>query len=238
MAQPFSIEVSTVKRTNSKGVKLCTVIGCEKTAQSNTRINNTSGFCRKHYTKLLIETGQLGSWDCPCGEKVSSELDRCGGCHRWSKDNKGSVNVGGAGEHKKKKEAVDRSNEEDVGIVKEVYIYPTRKFLEYERGVDNSKEKTTAPRTIRLRAHDTSSVRKTNSKGRTLCKVITCTKHDRSGCHGFCLNHFNRLEAPPIADKKESQNIADDEIWTCVCGEIANGGQKRCGRCLKVIGYV
>lgn len=72
-------EVCTVvkKREKDKAL-LCKAVGCEKLLQSS-----HGGFCRGHYKRFLISTGQCDSWDCKCGEKISSASIRCGKCHRW-----------------------------------------------------------------------------------------------------------------------------------------------------------
>ncbi|KAL7495665.1 hypothetical protein ACHAWT_005438 [Skeletonema menzelii] len=69
---------TTVKKRDKDKALLCKAAGCEKLLQSS-----HGGFCRGHYKRYLISTGQCDSWDCKCGEKISSASIRCGKCHRW-----------------------------------------------------------------------------------------------------------------------------------------------------------
>lgn len=73
----FEVCNSIKKREKDKAL-LCKAVGCDKLLQSS-----HGGFCRGHYKRFLISTGQCESWDCKCGEKISSASIRCGKCHRW-----------------------------------------------------------------------------------------------------------------------------------------------------------
>ena len=44
-----------------------------------------------------------------------------------------------------------------------------------------------------------SSVRRTNDKGRSLCKIVGCTKLDQAKNDGFCRTHFNMFAVPVSA---------------------------------------
>ena len=67
-----------VKKRDKDNALLCKAVGCEKLLQSS-----HGGFCRGHYKRYLISTGQCESWECKCGEKISASSIRCGQCHRW-----------------------------------------------------------------------------------------------------------------------------------------------------------
>ena len=43
-----------------------------------------------------------------------------------------------------------------------------------------------------------STVRRTNEKGRSLCKVDGCTKLDQSKNDGFCRTHYNMFAVVPV----------------------------------------
>mmetsp|Transcript_18983 Transcript_18983/g.29286 ORF Transcript_18983/g.29286 Transcript_18983/m.29286 type:complete len:463 (-) Transcript_18983:148-1536(-) len=73
----FEVCTKVKKREKDKAL-LCKAVGCDKLLQSS-----HGGFCRGHYKRFLISTGQCDSWDCKCGEKISSASIRCGKCHRW-----------------------------------------------------------------------------------------------------------------------------------------------------------
>ena len=66
-----------------------------------------------------------------------------------------------------------------------------------------------------------------NDRGRTLCKIVGCGKMDQSNNDGFCRMHFHMFA---VREKSE-----DD--WTCGCGILMAGTQKRCGTCNKVRDY-
>jgi hypothetical protein len=68
----------SIKKRDKDNALLCKAVGCEKLLQSS-----HGGFCRGHYKRYLISTGQCDSWDCKCGERISSASIRCGKCHRW-----------------------------------------------------------------------------------------------------------------------------------------------------------
>ncbi|KAL9189816.1 hypothetical protein ACHAXT_009491 [Thalassiosira profunda] len=74
-------------------------------------------------------------------------------------------------------------------------------------------------------AHLISEVPLTNSKGRPLCKVIGCGKMDQSGNDGFCRMHFNQFSVPSDGEDEAG------EPWTCPCGNVLGGRNKRCGVC-------
>ena len=65
-----------------------------------------------------------------------------------------------------------------------------------------------------------------NDRGRTLCKIFGCGKLDQTNNDGFCRMHFHMFE---VREKS-------DDDWTCGCGLLIAGTQKRCGTCNKVSG--
>jgi len=67
-----------VIRRKENGALMCKAVGCPKIAQTK-----DDGFCRNHYNRFMISTGQCESWDCKCGEKIATTSLRCGKCHRW-----------------------------------------------------------------------------------------------------------------------------------------------------------
>ena len=60
--------------------------------------------------------------------------------------------------------------------------------------------------------------------GRSICKMIGCGKLDQSNNDGFCRMHFHMFE---VREKS-------DDDWTCGCGLLMAGSQKRCGVCCRV----
>lgn len=77
VSQP-DFKISTVMRRKENGSLLCKAVGCPKIAQTK-----EDGFCRNHYNRFIISTGQCESWNCKCGEKIAITSLRCGICHRW-----------------------------------------------------------------------------------------------------------------------------------------------------------
>ena len=216
--------ISEVRKKNASGATLCMAVGCEKNAQARTQINDIGGFCRVHYNAWLIGSGQISSWDCLCGNKVSDESDRCGNCHRWK-----------GGKHMckpKKPKAEPRDNGSETLL-------------------------THVPESSGFKI---SNVRELNDKGRTVCKVVGCMKLDQAKNDGFCRTHFNMFQVPssavvaggaaallPSAGPNSGGDGSGDgavaigvqlfnlgEDWTCGCGKVVPGKQKRCGGCNKV----
>ena len=56
----------------------CRAVGCPKANQAQ-----KNGFCSPHHNRYLIGTGQCGSWECLCGEKVPTFSRVCGKCRKW-----------------------------------------------------------------------------------------------------------------------------------------------------------
>ena len=77
IGQP-DFEISDVIRRKENGAVLCRAVGCLKIAQTK-----DDGFCRTHYNRFQISTGQIESWQCKCGERIAISSLRCGRCHRW-----------------------------------------------------------------------------------------------------------------------------------------------------------
>lgn len=71
-------KVSNAIRRKENGALMCKAVGCPKIAQTK-----DDGFCRTHYNRFMISTGQCESWLCKCGEKIAITSLRCGKCHRW-----------------------------------------------------------------------------------------------------------------------------------------------------------
>lgn len=189
--------ISNLRRKNASGALICMAVGCEKNAQARTKINDAGGFCRIHYNAWLISTGQVESWDCACGNKVSVGSDRCGSCHRWKEKRS----------HAKAIEARAVKNEKGNDEVAITHV-PENAGVQI------------------------ANVRLTNEKGRSLCKVMGCSKLDQAKNDGFCRFHFNMFSIVPLPNN--SINDAIDHVnWTCVCGELISGKQKRCGKCNK-----
>jgi hypothetical protein len=89
LAMPFLFNIVNVRTKNANGALVCMAEGCSKNAQGRT-MATTYAFCRTHHNMYLIQTGQVESWSCDCGNKVSMASDRCGMCHRWKKGMKPS----------------------------------------------------------------------------------------------------------------------------------------------------
>ena len=78
-----------VREKNANGALVCMALGCSKNSQGRTMATGFA-FCRKHHNMYLIQTGQVESWSCECGNKVAISSDRCGTCHRWRRGMKPS----------------------------------------------------------------------------------------------------------------------------------------------------
>lgn len=179
-------EVSTDIRRKENGALLCKAVGCPKIAQTK-----DNGFCRTHYNRFMISTGQCESWECKCGEKIATSSLRCGKCHRW-KD----------GHH-----PASSSPQKSPGVA------------------SSNKPMTRIPENSGV---EISNVILKNERGRPLCKVIGCGKAEQAHNDGFCRTHFNEFAI--LSDD------AEDEKWTCECGEEWSIRNKRCGNtsCQKV----
>ena len=247
--------ISDVREKNANGALLCIVVGCTKNAQGRTFVPKTSdgdlppavppphvrgggGFCRAHHNAYLIQTGQVESWECACGNRVVSDSDRCGICHRWR---------GGCKQHKSgtpstKKKAKKKASQK----------HPS------EGGVSDSPEHATVRRdAAELSLNDIriSDVRETNKNGRSLCKVVGCEKLDQARNEGFCRRHYKMIAivdglSSSHQDAGEQSKIVgvgggggvggvdvDLGSWTCPCGQVISFKQKRCGKCNKASSF-
>ena len=79
-----SFRIISVRTKNANGAWVCMAEGCSKNSQGRTMSKKFS-FCRTHHNMYLIQTGQVETWSCDCGNKVATASDRCGMCHRWKK---------------------------------------------------------------------------------------------------------------------------------------------------------
>jgi nitrite reductase/ring-hydroxylating ferredoxin subunit len=84
-----SFRIINVRTKNANGAWICMAEGCSKNSQGRTMSTKFS-FCRIHHNMYLIQTGQVETWSCKCGNKVATTSDRCGMCHRWKKGMKPS----------------------------------------------------------------------------------------------------------------------------------------------------
>lgn len=236
---PMPFEISNVREKNASGALLCLVVGCNKNAQGRSttatkaktdaateegeanpnppRFHGGGGFCRFHHNLYLIQTGQVESWDCPCGQSVLTESDRCGKCHRW----KGGVKRAGLSPVKKKAKASDMTATL-AGILEGG-----------AEGVTTMPTLATDPTDVQI-----SNIREVNAKGRSLCKVVGCDKLDQAKNDGFCRKHYRLLVGNPDDAGKDESAILDMENWNCPCGQLISYQQKRCGKCSKVCKYV
>ena len=84
-----SFRIINVRTKNANGAWVCMAEGCSKNAQGR-MMATPYALCRTHHNMYLIQTGQVESWSCDCGNKVPMASDRCGNCHRWKKGMKPS----------------------------------------------------------------------------------------------------------------------------------------------------
>jgi hypothetical protein len=84
-----SFNIINVRTKNANGALVCMAEGCSKNAQGR-MMATPYALCRTHHNMYLIQTGQVESWSCDCGNKVPMASDRCGNCHRWKKGMKPS----------------------------------------------------------------------------------------------------------------------------------------------------
>jgi len=73
--------------------------------------------------------------------------------------------------------------------------------------------------------------KKTNGR-RAICRVVDCNKFSTTRWAGFCCMHFNLLSAYDSIDD-DGVGIVEHDNWTCRCGQLISGRQKRCGVCNK-----
>lgn len=208
---PYGFLISDVRKKKSSGALLCMAVGCEKNAQANTRIDNdVGGFCRTHYNAWLISTGQIESWTCTCGNKIATTSARCGKCHRWREGAKTQSSP-----NKKKKAAAPSPK-----------TSRSPKNSPKKRDYDAINNDTIITQVPANSGVQIATIRKTNEKGRPLCKVVGCNKLDQSKSDGFCRSHYNMFSV-----YAGNSNVLSD--WTCACGNNISGKQKRCGKCNK-----
>ena len=267
---PFmtNLVISNVREKNANGALLCLVVGCSKNAQGRSFVparsaddvigNNPppprggGGFCRAHHNMYLIQTGQVESWGCACGNRVVAESDRCGTCHRWRGGIKqhGKSGTGAAGKAPAKKRAKKAPP-------------PPQFEVSSPFSFGGGLEATPPSRVVGALGSDIriSDVRETNKNGRSLCKVIGCDKLDQARNEGFCRRHYKMIavvvDGPPppsaaaAACYDAGMNSAaggfvaflgggggggaefDTGSWNCPCGQVISFKQKRCGKCNK-----
>lgn len=248
-AMPF--EISHVREKNVNGALLCLVVGCTKNAQGRStkaakaltdaaamsdqvpplRYHGGGGFCRSHHNAYLIQTGQVESWDCACGNRVVAESDRCGLCHRW----KGGVKRSGLGRPPGSSSSAKKTantSDTTTGSGGAAVTMPD------------------APQSMDPDDIQISNTRETNNKGRSLCKVVGCVKLDQARNEGFCRKHYrlcagitvpSLTEHDSVNEKNEGGDVivgegaiyVNTDNWICPCGQLISYKQKRCGKCNK-----
>lgn len=219
-------EISPYPKKNATGLAQCMAVGCEKNTQGKTKIAGVSGgFCRFHFNAWLISTGQIDSWDCLCGIKVSVAADRCGQCHRWQRGKKPPVTTG------KRQQRTTTTTTAAGGAKKKVH--------------SAAATRAKYPNAATITNLEVSNTRRMSDRGRTLCRVNGCTRLDQARNDGFCRKHFRMLSggakdnrtgtvlAESAAAAGNSSSLEFDD-WTCSCGKEISGKQKRCGKCNKV----
>jgi len=226
----LDFEVMATPQKKPNGSTKCKAVGCPKISQSH-----SEGFCRAHHNRFLICTGQCDSWDCVCGEKIASFQARCGSCHRW-RDGKHAMSASKAravvvaeearsaavvAEEARSAAAVAGDDGSTLldGLSNDLTAAAADAPLDNSSSQNGRASRTYVPPDSGCQI---SPVPRTNDKGRSLCKVIDCTKMDQSNNEGFCRMHFNMFTI-----------VAEVDNWTCVCGMLISGAQKRCGKCNK-----
>ena len=249
--------ISDVREKNANGALLCIVVGCTKNAQGRSftpksadgdlpppvpPLRGGGGFCRAHHNAYLIQTGQVESWECACGNRVVSESDRCGICHRW----RGGCKQNKSGTPSTKKKTKKRAS---LTSAAEGDVHESPELAAERRAAAEA-----AMGDLRI-----SDVRETNKNGRTICKVVGCEKLDQARNEGFCRRHYKMIAivdgfSPSCHDVSE-QNVSEQcaivgvvgdgggsgdggvnvdlGSWTCPCGQNISFKQKRCGKCNK-----
>jgi hypothetical protein len=265
---PFmtNLVISDVREKNANGALLCLVVGCSKNAQGRSFVpartaaaddanGNGNGneppaprgggrFCRSHHNAYLIQTGQVESWGCACGNRVVAESDRCGTCHRWRGGIKQHGKSGAEGKAPAKKRAKKASLPPSSAAVAP---YPFQ-------GLPPARAAALAASELRI-----SDVRETNKNGRSLCKVVGCDKLDQARNEGYCRRHYKMIavvDGPPSSSSAAACHDAgeinaaggfidflggggggaadvDTVSWICPCGQVISFKQKRCGKCNK-----
>lgn len=78
-----------------------------------------------------------------------------------------------------------------------------------------------------------------NQKGRTICRVVGCSRVDHSYTNGYCKQHYALLHPAPVYSvpkMNHSSGVGNRDYgadWTCVCGETVSAKKKRCWHCSK-----
>jgi len=214
--------VTDTPSRKSNGAILCRAVGCPKISQSH-----SEGFCRAHHNRFLICTGQCSSWNCLCGEKIASFQARCGQCHRWRDGKHAGMS---SGSKKKKTRPIPSPAKGSIlnPVVPKALDGALNESVSADVGAEGTEDggKAAGKSALTYVPPDSgvqiSSQPRTNDKGRSLCKVVGCNKMDQSNNDGFCRMHFNMFAISSDADN-----------WTCVCGQVVGGKQKRCGNCNK-----
>lgn len=244
--------ISPIPKKNPNGTAQCMALHCTKNVQGKTKVANIGGFCRLHYNAWLIHTGQIESWTCLCGIKVSIELDRCGQCHRWMSGKRRPPVPGGVG--------ASSSSTSSSQQAKRARVDTTASATDAAASASaNKATKTAVAATTTITNIELSNIRRVSERGRTLCKVVGCMKLDQTRNDGFCRKHYRMLSSRARGGGEEIGGAADNtmnntngtntvggltaaaaeeeifmEDWTCTCGREISAKQKRCGKCNKV----
>ncbi|KAL7516408.1 hypothetical protein ACHAWX_001426 [Stephanocyclus meneghinianus] len=83
-----------------------------------------------------------------------------------------------------------------------------------------------------------SETQKMNRAGRTLCKVVGCSRVDFSFTNGFCKYHHGLLYRGPVIYDRGERERDGAESWDCTCGQKISATKKRCWSCFKWRGGV
>ncbi|KAL7495990.1 hypothetical protein ACHAWT_008318 [Skeletonema menzelii] len=231
-------EVSTDIRRKENGALMCKAVGCPKIAQTK-----DNGFCRTHYNRFMISTGQCESWECKCGEKIATTSMRCGKCHRW-KD----------GHHP----AYASSPQKTPGAIlpnKPITRFPDNSGVEISDVVLRNERGRPLCKVIGCgkaeqsnndgfcRTHFNEFVILTDGAEEDLAEKWTCecgeewsSRHKRCGNTSCQKWRGGKRESYSYSPSKYSgiseDNIIKDSKWTCDnCGEEVETRKSRCGSC-------
>lgn len=172
----------------------------------------------------IVGGDQEGGWACEaCGEPMPPHLHRCRACKKWRESTlRPASSVAVAASTMSANNSNTNSPSSD--------LFDGDATLQVPSPSVPSMPQTIVPANSGI---EICTTRKTNERGRPLCKVVGCNKLDQAKNDGFCRMHFNLFS---VANKASGNGTGDndsdeDANWTCNCGNIISAKQSRCGKC-------
>lgn len=221
----------------STGNYRCRAISCHK------YIQGTHGFCHTHFNRYRICTGQCAWWECECGNRNIETTKRCRHC-RCVRNEKNIIHARSdssavtkkAGKlHKTKVNAEISVKRKAVCVIAMEAADACGEVVDETILCQKTSDITGGIRSLRTfvpldSVAEISQQRRTNGKGRVLCKVNNCGKFDQTNTDGFCKHHFNKFAVDSMEDL--GGDVIDSSV--CDCGQVMGGERKQCASCRQV----